>query len=96
VAGVSGFGIYPGLWVRRAPILPTTAKHAFFIRGRRYGAVQRHSETLVAILCVGLEGIIAAPLLSMAGPSVRRGDFVAQVSAAERQLPCWQNLTALP
>ena len=67
MAGVSSLGIYPGLWVRRAPIPPTAAEHTFLIRGRGYGAIQHHSKTLVAILCIGLEGIIAAPLLSGVG-----------------------------
>ena len=67
MAGVSSFGIYPGLWVRRATIPPTAAEHTFFMRGRGYGAIQHHSKTLVAIFCIGLEGIIAAPLLSGVG-----------------------------
>jgi hypothetical protein len=56
VAGVSSFGIYPGLRVRRAPIPPTAAEHTFLIRGRGYGAIQHHSKTLVAILCIGPGG----------------------------------------
>jgi hypothetical protein len=38
-----------------------------FVRGRGDSAIQHHSKTLVARLCIGLQGIIAASLLAGVG-----------------------------